>query len=80
VINVAAAGAQPGPLYGDYASCSNPFGIPSIKPLTEALEGIGLLLVLVGLVASVVSLVLRFRRSREQNVSSSSGSFATRSV
>jgi hypothetical protein len=64
VINVVAAGLQPGPLYRPYSSYSNPFGISGTRALMEALKGIGLLLLLVGLLASIVSLGVRLRRSR----------------
>ena len=64
VINVVAAGLQPGPLYGSYSSYSNPFGISGTRALMEALKGIGFLLLLVGLLASIVSLGVRLRRSR----------------
>jgi hypothetical protein len=64
VINVVAAGLQPGPLYGPYSSYSNLFGISGTRALMEALKGIGFLLLLVGLLASIVSLGVRLRRSR----------------
>ncbi len=64
VINVVAAGLQPGPLFGPYSSYSNPFGISGTRALMEALKDIGVLLLLVGLVASIVSLGVRLRRSR----------------
>lgn len=64
VTNVVAAGLQPGPLYGEYATYANPFGIPDTRSWMEAIEGVGFLLVLVVLVASIISVILRFRRSR----------------
>jgi hypothetical protein len=64
VINVVAAGLQPGPLYGPYSSYSNPFGISGTRALMEEIKGIGFLLLLVGLLASIVSLGVRLRRSR----------------
>jgi hypothetical protein len=64
VINVVAAGLQPGPLYEPYSSYSNLFGISGTRALMESLKGIGFLLLLFGLVASIVSLGVRLRRSR----------------
>ena len=55
---------QPGPLFGDFSSYVNPFGIPGTWNLMDRLEGMGFPLLLVPLAASVVSLVVRFRRSR----------------
>jgi len=63
-INVMANALQPGPLFGPYSAYSNPFGIPGSWRLMDRLVGIGFFLLLVGLLASIISLVLRFRRSR----------------
>jgi hypothetical protein len=64
VINVVAAGLQPGPLFEPYSSYSNLFGISGTRTLMASLKGIGFLLLLVGLLASIVSLGVRLRRSR----------------
>jgi hypothetical protein len=55
---------RPGPLFGDFSSYVNPFGIPGTWNLMDRLEGMGFFLLLVPLAASGVSLVVRFRRSR----------------
>jgi hypothetical protein len=52
--------ADPGPLV-DYPALVNPYGVDS--PWLELVEGIGAFLLLVALVGSPLSLVLRFRRA-----------------
>jgi hypothetical protein len=56
-----AAGLTPGPLE-DYPEVANPFGLDSL--LLDPLTGLAVLLVVVGLVGSSASLVVRFRRAR----------------
>jgi hypothetical protein len=45
-------------------SIDNPIGIPGTAGLMEALESIGVLLIVMSTVASAVSVIVRFRRSR----------------
>jgi hypothetical protein len=58
----AGVGLKPGPLPD--TSTDNPVGIPGTAGLMEALESIGVLLIVVSTVASAVSVIVRFRRSR----------------
>jgi len=63
VLGMAQVGLTPGELYG-YTSPPNPFGIPGTRSLLDAVGLVGVLLLALSLVASIVSLILRFRRSR----------------
>jgi len=63
VFGMAQVGLTPGELYG-YTSPPNPFGIPGTRSLLDAVGLVGVLLLALSLVASIVSLILRFRRSR----------------
>jgi hypothetical protein len=55
---------SPGPLTNTpYSDLSNPFGIPALEDLGDQLDTLVLLLTLGILAASVLSLILRFRRS-----------------
>jgi hypothetical protein len=56
----AAEGLNPGPV-ADFPQVMNPYGVDT--PLLEPLEGLAALLLVIGLVGSSVSLVLRFRRA-----------------
>jgi hypothetical protein len=57
------AGLQPGPLE-DYSQLENPYGIESA--LIDPLTGLAFLTLLIGIVGSSASLVVRFRRARGQ--------------
>jgi hypothetical protein len=61
VLTFVGGGLQPGPI-PDFPEVENPYGVDS--PLVDALTGLGVLLVFVGIVGSALSLVLRFRRAR----------------
>jgi len=52
---------DPGPLE-DYPTLPNPYGVDS--PLLEPLAGLSVLLLLIGMVGSAASLVVRFRRAQ----------------
>ena len=54
-------GLHPGPI-SDYPEIRNPYGIES--PVLDLLEGVAFLALLIGVLGSAASLVLRFRRSR----------------
>ncbi len=54
---------MPGPLDG-YPSVNNPFGIEGAKGAFEVLLSVGVLVIVVTLFAGIVSLVVRYRRSR----------------
>jgi hypothetical protein len=56
-----AGGLHPGPI-PDFPQVMNPIGVDS--PLVDLLEGLSLLAVVIGVVGSSASLVVRFRRSR----------------
>jgi hypothetical protein len=59
--NFVAGGLRPGEI-PDFPEIMNPIGVDS--PLLDLLAGLSLLVVLVGIVGSAASLVVRFRRSR----------------
>jgi hypothetical protein len=63
VLGTASIALVPGELYG-YSSPPNPFGISGAQSILEAVGLVGVLLLSLSLVASIVSLILRFRRSR----------------
>jgi hypothetical protein len=63
VLGTASVALVPGELYG-YSSPPNPFGISGAQSILEAAGLVGFLLLSLSLVASIVSLILRFRRSR----------------
>jgi len=54
-------GVRPGPIY-DFPQFRNPYGIDS--PLVDPLNGLALLVLLVGIVGSSASLIVRFRRAQ----------------
>nr|MBA3821222.1 hypothetical protein [Deltaproteobacteria bacterium] len=56
-----AGAVTPGP-FDDYPQLENPYGIES--PLVDVLTGIALLVLLIGILGSCASLVLRFRRAQ----------------
>ena len=56
-----AGGLHPGPI-PDFPQVMNPIGVDS--PLVDLLEGLSLLTVVIGVVGSSASLIVRFRRSR----------------
>ena len=58
-VSFVGSGLIPGPLE-DYPTITNPYGV---KALNEPLQGLSALLLLVALVGSPASLILRFRRS-----------------
>ena len=59
----AAEAMRPGPL-ADFPQLANPYGVES--PLVEGLEALGALVLLIGLLGSAASLILRFRRASGQ--------------
>jgi signal transduction histidine kinase len=63
VIVVASIALHPGPL-DEAKYADNPLGIDRAKPVLEAVNAVGLFLLLSCLIASAISMVLRFRRSR----------------
>ena len=52
---------QPGPI-PDYPEVDNPYGVDS--PVLDLLEGLAVLALVIGLLGSALSLILRFRRAR----------------
>jgi len=54
-------GMHPGPI-SDYPQVTNPYGVDS--PVLDALSGLALLVLAVGIAGSSVSLIVRFRRAR----------------
>jgi signal transduction histidine kinase len=57
------SGLHPGPI-SDYPDVRNPYGVDST--VLDILEGLAVLALLVGVFGSALSLILRFRRSRDE--------------
>ena len=55
-----------GPLEDQFDDLENPYGVEAASPLLGVAGGLGLLLVVIGILGSVASLVVRYRRLREQ--------------
>jgi signal transduction histidine kinase len=55
------SGLEPGPI-PDHPEVMNPYGVDS--PVLEALEGVAVLALVIGLLGSALSLILRYRRAR----------------
>lgn len=54
----------PGPMYNSIDPAINPFGIESLRGPLELLSSVGGVLIVASVLLSVLSLILRFRRSR----------------
>jgi uncharacterized membrane protein YidH (DUF202 family) len=61
---VVAYAFAPGPMYNSIDPANNPFGVEGLEGFFEILSAVGGVLILASVVLAVLSLVLRFRRSR----------------
>ena len=62
VLVLIAAALGPGPLEDPFERLDNPYQIEAAASLLEAASALGLILVVIGIVGSVASLIVRFRR------------------
>jgi MFS family permease len=65
VLIVAGIAFASGPINGDRRAAANPIGIPGSEPVLRVVEAIGLAALLIAILGSVVSLIVRFRRARQ---------------
>jgi hypothetical protein len=71
---VTGVGLQPGPFeIGDLTFVRNPLGVEGTPLLFRSVERLGLVLLVLGVLASVASMILRLRTSRDTERRSSSG-------
>jgi hypothetical protein len=62
---VVAYAFAPGPMYNSLDPALNPFGIESLRGALDVMSAVGGVLIVASVCLSVLSLVLRFRRSRD---------------
>jgi hypothetical protein len=62
---VVSSALAPGPIAGDPQAPANPVGIPASKDLFNVAETVGVVTLLVAILGSVLSLIVRFRHARQ---------------